>query len=212
MNAIQKWFQSKGGFAHVIAAVFAGAMLAYASVPQFHALVLQIHALLPGWVQEVATTALALYAWYKSNHKSATPINLSSTVPMVLLFLILPMGILTLTGCSTWERTTFQALAVAKADIDAAHAAYEVSATLPGGSCATVAVGTACIPHTAGAHDAITKAVQADTLTVQLMVQYEQDKALNSGQPALTAAQADVTNALASLTTITAEIKALYGK
>ncbi|MGB6855330.1 MAG: hypothetical protein WBE03_00470, partial [Terracidiphilus sp.] len=61
-----KWFESKGGFAHVMAAVFASLMLAYAAVPQFHALVLQIHALLPGWVQEVATTALALYAWYRT--------------------------------------------------------------------------------------------------------------------------------------------------
>ena len=66
---IQKWFESRGGFAHVMAAVFASLMLAYAAVPQFHALVLQIHALLPGWSQELLTTGLALYAWYRTTNK-----------------------------------------------------------------------------------------------------------------------------------------------
>jgi hypothetical protein len=60
------WFKAKGGFAHVVAAGFASLMLAYAAVPQFHALVLEVHQALPGWAQEGATTALALYAWYKT--------------------------------------------------------------------------------------------------------------------------------------------------
>jgi hypothetical protein len=60
------WFKAKGGFAHVAAAAFGTLMLAYAAVPSFHSLVNQIHALLPGWAQELATTVLALYAWYKT--------------------------------------------------------------------------------------------------------------------------------------------------
>jgi hypothetical protein len=65
-NKIAAWFESKGGFAHVMAVVFVSLMAAYGAVPQFHALVNQVHAMLPGWVQEVATTALALYAWYRT--------------------------------------------------------------------------------------------------------------------------------------------------
>lgn len=65
-NQISAWFASKGGFAHVVAAIFAAAMVAYASVPAFQSLVLQIHAALPGWMQELLTTALALYAWYRT--------------------------------------------------------------------------------------------------------------------------------------------------
>ncbi len=72
-KSIQGWFQEKGGFAHVAAAMFASAMAAYAFVPQFHTLVLQVHSMLPAWLQELVTTALALYAWYKSNHKVVTP-------------------------------------------------------------------------------------------------------------------------------------------
>ena len=83
---------------------------------------------------------------------------------------------------------------------------------LHSGSCATVAAGTACIPHTAAANAAITKAVQADTLTVQLMEQYEEDKAAAANSTTLNAAIAAVDNALTSLTTITGEVQALYGK
>lgn len=66
MNAIAAWFKSKGGLAHVLAGAFAFLMLAYAGVPSFHALVLKVHALLPGWSQELMTTAIALWAFYKN--------------------------------------------------------------------------------------------------------------------------------------------------
>ena len=65
-NAIVKWFQSKGGFAHVCAAVFATLMIAYATVPQFHAWVLSINAMLPGWLESTVVMLLALYSWYKN--------------------------------------------------------------------------------------------------------------------------------------------------
>lgn len=69
-NSIVAWFKSKGGFAHVLAVVFVFLMAAYAAVPEFHVLVLQVHALLPGWVQELVTTGLALWAWYKTTSNS----------------------------------------------------------------------------------------------------------------------------------------------
>jgi hypothetical protein len=102
LQTIASWFKSKGGFAHVAAAVFASLMLAYAAVPSFHALVLQVHQSLPGWLQELVTTGLALYAWYKSNGtKPAAPINTSSTIPPAakLLLCVVALGSLGLMGC-----------------------------------------------------------------------------------------------------------------
>ena len=66
LNGIANWFKQKGGFSHVCAAIFVALMAAYAAVPAFHQMVNQIHDALPAWVQELATTALALYAWYKT--------------------------------------------------------------------------------------------------------------------------------------------------
>ena len=152
---------------------------------------------------------------FLQNDAPAPPPNLSSSIPpaakLTALLLMLLLPALMLSGCTTWERATFQALASAKATIDGAHTAYEVSATLPGGSCATVAAGTACIPHTAAANASIAKAIQADTLTVQLMEQYEEDKAAAANSTTLNAAISAVDNALTSLTTITGEVQALYG-
>ncbi len=74
MDAIKQWFASKGGYAHVCAAIFVGAMAAYAAVPQFHQLVNQIHDALPAYVQELATTALALWAWYKTTQSRAVTV------------------------------------------------------------------------------------------------------------------------------------------
>lgn len=69
MNAIIAWFKEKGGVSHVFAGAFASLMLAYAVVPPFKQSVNHIHAMLPGWAQELATSALALYAWYRNNSK-----------------------------------------------------------------------------------------------------------------------------------------------
>lgn len=70
-QGISAWFASKGGFAHVAAAVFASLMLAYAAVPQFHALVLSINAALPSWLEELTTTVIALAVWYKNNQSNS---------------------------------------------------------------------------------------------------------------------------------------------
>ena len=63
---IQEWFASKGGAAHVIAGAYIFLVAAYATVAPFHALVIQIHQALPAIVQELVTTALALFAFYKT--------------------------------------------------------------------------------------------------------------------------------------------------
>lgn len=97
VQQLKQWFQSKGGFAHVMAAIFTSLMVAYAAVPQFHTLVLQIHQALPAWLQELVTTALALYAWYKTQAAAKQSINLSSKVPMILLALVLVPALM---GCS----------------------------------------------------------------------------------------------------------------
>lgn len=103
LQSIAQWFKSKGGFAHVAAAIFTAAMLAYAAVPDFHALVLQIHQALPAWLQELVTTALALYAWYKTT--DAKPGTGDSKIPpvafIVLCLVLLPLA----TGCKTVSTT-----------------------------------------------------------------------------------------------------------
>ena len=98
-------------------------------------------------------------------------------------------------GCTTWERTTFQALSTSKAVIDQAQTDYEV--------------GTA-IPHNAVAYNAINSAKAAQTTAVNFMVTYEEIKAAGGTQANLTAAQNDVTIALANLPTLIANVKALY--
>ncbi len=67
MNTIKAWFQSKGGFAHVVAVAFAAAMLAYAAVPQFHDLVHTINAAFPAGLEQLVGTIIALAVWYKNN-------------------------------------------------------------------------------------------------------------------------------------------------
>lgn len=69
-DGVRNWFKSKGGFSHVAFAVFTTLMLAYTTNPQFHAYVLQLHAMMPAWAQELITEALAFYAWYRNNNKT----------------------------------------------------------------------------------------------------------------------------------------------
>ncbi len=65
-QAIENWFASKGGVAHVIAAAWAFLILAYANDTQFHDFVLQVWAAVPAWGQEAITLAASLWALYKS--------------------------------------------------------------------------------------------------------------------------------------------------
>ena len=77
---IQAWFLSKGGFTHVMALLFTGAMAAFAAVPQFHQLVMTVYQALPSWVEELAGTAIALYAWYHTSHSQAGILSSARTI------------------------------------------------------------------------------------------------------------------------------------
>ena len=105
------------------------------------------------------------------------------------------LALVVLVGCSSWERTTFQSLATSQALINKAQTDYEV--------------GTV-IPHSAVAYKAINEAKAAQVAAVNLMVTYEEIKAAGGTQASLTAAQNDVTIALANFPTIKANINALY--
>lgn len=61
------WLASKGGFAHVVAVVYAGAVLAYAAVPAFQQLCNSVYADFPAWAHEVLLAVFGLIAWYKTN-------------------------------------------------------------------------------------------------------------------------------------------------
>lgn len=106
MNAIKQWFISKGGLAHVLAAAFAFLMLAYGTVPQFHALVLSIHQALPGWLQELVTTAFALWAFYKTwngGNPTQPPSGVATgqKIAGVAILIAVGIGMAAMTGCKT---------------------------------------------------------------------------------------------------------------
>lgn len=111
------------------------------------------------------------------------------------LYASLALALLAATGCTNWERSTFQALSASKATIDQAQADYEA--------------GTA-IPHNQAAFNAINLAKQAQTTAVNQMVAYEQLKATGATPAALTIAQSQVAAALADLPALITAIKALY--
>jgi len=66
IEQIKAWIIQKGGWAHAMAIVFTSLMVAYGAVPQFHDLVNQIHQAMPGWLQELLTTVVALITFYKN--------------------------------------------------------------------------------------------------------------------------------------------------
>jgi hypothetical protein len=98
-------------------------------------------------------------------------------------------------GCTNWERAAFQTLSTSQAVINQAQTDYEA--------------GTV-IPHNTAAYTAINAAKAAQTLAVNGMVTYEEIKAAGGTTASLTAAQNDVSVALANLPTIIANVKALY--
>lgn len=113
---------------------------------------------------------------------------------------------LCLTGCTNWERATFQTLSTSQAVINQAQTDYEISAAT--GTCPAAA--TACLPHTKAVYDTINTAKAAQVTDVNLMVTYEEAKAAGGTAANLASIQTDVTVALNNLTTIIANVKALY--
>jgi hypothetical protein len=114
---------------------------------------------------------------------------------MKRIAMLTALAMLTLTvGCSSWEKTTYQTLSATQATINQAQTDYNAKA----------------IPQTQAAHDTITKAAQAHNAAVDLMVTYEEAKAAGGTTASLTAAQNDVTIALANLPALITDVKALY--
>lgn len=68
-KAISSWFDSRGGFSHVVAGGWSSAILAYATVPPFHQFVIDVWAKTPPGVREGGLAAVGLIAWYSSTHK-----------------------------------------------------------------------------------------------------------------------------------------------
>ncbi len=66
MQTIQKWIQSRGGWTHASASAYAFLVLAYATVPTFHTLVLSIFHATPAWAHESILALGGLIALYKS--------------------------------------------------------------------------------------------------------------------------------------------------
>jgi len=114
----------------------------------------------------------------------------------VVLFALAVMPALALSGCTNWERATFQTLSASQATINQAQADYEA--------------GTA-IPHNKTAYTAITAAKLAHDTAVNHMVVYEQLKATGASASALAEAENQTTAAVAELPELITQIKALYG-
>ena len=72
-ESIQKWINTKGGLAHILAAVYTFLIAAYMMDPQFHAYVIHVHQSLPGWAQELIVEGLGLWAFYKNWDKKTEP-------------------------------------------------------------------------------------------------------------------------------------------
>ena len=119
---------------------------------------------------------------------------------LLSIWLALPLA---LAGCTNWERTTFNTLSTSKATLDTLQADYEA------GCPATPVIGTPCLPHNTLAYNAITKAKDADTLAVNAMVVYEEEKAAGTD---LTQQQQIVTTELAELPALIADVQALFNK
>ena len=96
-----------------------------------------------------------------------------------------------LCGCTNFERDTFNALATSKGVIDQAQADYTAKA----------------IPQTACTYAVINDAKAAQTIGVDSMLVYEQEKAAGTN---LSAQSAAVTVDLAQIVALTVQIKALY--
>jgi hypothetical protein len=80
INRVASFVASKGGWSHFFAVVFAGAVLGYAQVPAFHALVLQVYAALPSWVEEIATAVIGVYVWYRTSNSPAGTLALAREI------------------------------------------------------------------------------------------------------------------------------------
>jgi hypothetical protein len=103
--------------------------------------------------------------------------------------LLIPILVAVL-GCNTWERNTFNTLAASKAVIDTAQSDYEAQT----------------IPQTKCAYAIINDGKAAQTVAVNGMVTYEQQKGAKGN---LTAQEAVVTTDLLALAPLVIQVQSL---
>lgn len=107
------------------------------------------------------------------------------------LMCVAAICLIALAGCNTFERNAFNTLSASKAVIDQAQADYTART----------------IPQTACSYAVINSAKAAQTVGVNAMLVYEQEK--TAGQ-SLTAQEAVITAELAALPGIVVQVKTLY--
>jgi hypothetical protein len=128
---------------------------------------------------------------------AATPTSAAtnSAGKVLMIFLALSISMCFISGCTNWERTTFQALSASKAVIDQAGVDYNA--------------GT--IPQTAANQSIITQARNAQTTAVDAMATYEEIKvSATTTVTGLSSQEAVVNTALAAVVPLVAQIKTLY--
>lgn len=125
---------------------------------------------------------------------SSAPATNSAGKALAIL-LALSISMCFISGCTNWERTTFQALSASKLVIDQAGVDYN----------------SGTIPQTSANQAIITQARNAQTTAVDAMATYEEIKASVTATAAgLSSQQAVVESSLAAIVPLVAQIKALY--
>ena len=109
----------------------------------------------------------------------------------ILASLALVATLCLVTGCDSFERTSFQTLSASKAVIDTAQADYEART----------------LPHNACSYAIINDAKAAQTTAVNAMVVYEGEKSAGKD---LTAQTAVVAGTIAQIPAVIAQVKNLY--
>lgn len=136
-----------------------------------------------------ATPTAATLATSPTPAPTPAPTGSGPKVVGVLVFAL--VGLMALTGCNSFERDTFNSLAASKAVIDQAQADYTA--------------GT--IKETQCSYAVINDAKAAQTLAVNAMLVYEQEKAAGSS---LSAQTATVSAEVAAIVPLIVDVKALY--
>lgn len=88
-DSIVTWFKSKGGFAHVVAGLYLGAVAAYAAVPAFKTLVQNINAAIPGPLEQAILAAIGIIAWYMDTNNLQMKAAAKSVAPLVVILVLL---------------------------------------------------------------------------------------------------------------------------
>lgn len=73
IRAIVAWFRQRGGFAHVVAGLFAFAVGAYSYSSEFRDAINQIYASMSPREHKIALLVFGLLAWYTQTNKKEKP-------------------------------------------------------------------------------------------------------------------------------------------